>query len=251
MKNKPSTWVTVKYKEEAFDVHLSNGIHSISEIRPIDSEINIAPMMNMDAMKSIQEKVDEINNKEYIKENIMRYKDLRQINVSQHIEKKNGLSYLSWSWALDQLLQLDDSATWEYLEPKRFGESMMVFCKVTAFGKSRVAQLPVMDFRNQPIPNPNAYQVNTAMQRCLAKAISLHGIGLYIYAGEDLPITDKDVMRDNPLMLIAQEITEQIKLGNIQLAHERCEGLNQEDRLGVWFLLNNKIKLELKEYLKA
>jgi hypothetical protein len=44
-----------------------------------------------------------------------------------------------------------------------------------------------MDFRNQAIPNPNAYQVNTAMQRCLAKAISLHGIGLYIYAGEDLP----------------------------------------------------------------
>jgi hypothetical protein len=83
----------------------------------------------------------------------MQYKELRQINVSQHIEKKNGLSYLSWSWALDQLLQLDDGATWEYLEPKRFGESMMVFCKVTAFGKSRTAQLPVMDFRNQAIPN--------------------------------------------------------------------------------------------------
>lgn len=123
----------------------------------------------------------------------MQYKELRQINVSQHIEKKNGLSYLSWSWAVDQLLQLDDGATWEYLEPKQFGESMMVFCKVTAFGKSRIAQLPVMDFRNQAIPNPNAYQVNTAMQRCLAKAISLHGIGLYIYAGEDLPIPDKDV----------------------------------------------------------
>lgn len=251
MKNKLSTWVTVKYKEEAFDVHLSNNIRNISEIRPIDSEINIASMLNMDAMKSIQEKVAEINNKECIKENIMRYKDLRQINVSQHIEKKNGLSYLSWSWALDQLLQLDDSATWEYLEPKRFGESMMVFCKVTAFGKARTAQLPVMDFRNQPIPNPNAYQVNTAMQRCLAKAISLHGIGLYIYAGEDLPMADQDVMKDNPLMLIAQEVTDQIKLGNIQLAHERCEGLNQEDKLGVWSLLSSKIKLELKEYLKA
>jgi hypothetical protein len=181
----------------------------------------------------------------------MRYKDLRQINVSQHIEKKNGLSYLSWSWALDQLLQLDDSATWEYLEPKRFGESMMVFCKVTAFGKSRVAQLPVMDFRNQPIPNPNAYQVNTAMQRCHAKAISLHGIGLYIYAGEDLPLAEQDVMKDNPLMLIAQEVTDQIKLGNIQLAHARWEGLNQEDKLGVWSLLSSKIKVELKEYLKT
>ena len=188
MKNSPRTWVTVKYNEDAFDVHLSNDIDAISEIRPIDSEINIAPLMNMDTIKSIQQKVDEIKSRQSIKEEIMHYKDLRQINVSQHIEKKNGLSYLSWSWALDQLLQLDDSATWEYLEPKRFGDSMMVFCKVTAFGKSRTAQLPVMDFRNQAIPNPNAYQVNTAMQRCFAKAISLHGIGLYIYAGEDLPI---------------------------------------------------------------
>jgi len=199
MKNLPHTWVTVKYKDDAFDVHLSSDVISISEIRPIDSEINIAPMLNSNVMKSIQDKIDEINNAKYLKEDVMHYKDLRQINVSQHIEKKNGLSYLSWSWALDQLLQLDDSATWEYLEPKRFGESMMVFCKVTAFGKSRTAQLPVMDFRNQAIPNPNAYQVNTAMQRCLAKAISLHGIGLYIYAGEDLPTLNENSTKADKL----------------------------------------------------
>ena len=122
----------------------------------------------------------------------MQFKELRQINVGQHIEKKHGLSYLSWSWALDQLLQLDDAATWEYLDPKRFGDTLMVFCRVTAFGKSRTAQLPVMNFRNQAISNPNAYDVNTAMQRCLAKAISLHGIGLYIYAGEDLPTPESE-----------------------------------------------------------
>ncbi len=125
----------------------------------------------------------------------MQFKDLRQINVGQYIEKKNGLSYLSWSWALDQLLQLDDSATWEYLDPKRFGDTLMVFCRVTAFGKSRTAQLPVMNFRNQAISNPNAYDVNTAMQRCLAKAISLHGIGLYIYAGEDLPTAENEKLK--------------------------------------------------------
>ena len=196
MENKAPTWFTIKHKEDSFYVKLSDESNAIREIRPIDSEINILAILDKKVIYSIQEMVDiEVNqkqsmqdkNQQRIKEHIMQYKDLRQINVSQHIEKKNGLSYLSWSWALDQLLQLDDSATWEYLEPKRFGESMMVFCKVTAFGKSRVAQLPVMDFRNQAIPNPNAYQVNTAMQRCLAKAISLHGIGLYIYAGEDLP----------------------------------------------------------------
>ena len=128
----------------------------------------------------------------------MQYKELRQINVSQHIEKKNGLSYLSWSWAVDQLLQLDGDANWEYLEPKAFGDTLMVFCKVTAFGKARTAQLPVMNYRNQAIPNPNAYEVNTAMQRCLAKAISLHGIGLYIYAGEDLPTLDEHSTSKSP-----------------------------------------------------
>ena len=115
------------------------------------------------------------------------YERAAAINVNQHIEKKNRLSYLSWAWAVDQLLQLDGNATWEYKEPAMFGETMMVFCTVTAFGKSRTAQLPVMNHRNQAIANPDAFAVNTAMQRCLAKAISLHGIGLYIYAGEDLP----------------------------------------------------------------
>jgi hypothetical protein len=204
MQNKSPTWLTIKYKEGTFDIQLSDETNAIKEIRPVDSEINIAAIMDKKVINAIQEIVDiEINHKQsmqdkqHIMECIMQYKELRQINVSQHIEKKNGLSYLSWSWAVDQLLQLDDGATWEYLEPKQFGESMMVFCKVTAFGKSRIAQLPVMDFRNQAIPNPNAYQVNTAMQRCLAKAISLHGIGLYIYAGEDLPIADQDLVKDN------------------------------------------------------
>ncbi len=193
MNNSPYTWVTIKYQGKLFDLRLSDK-EIIEEIRTVDSEINIAPMLNEKIIHSMQLMATKTNDTHLkIKECTMQYKELRQINVSQHIEKKNGLSYLSWSWALDQLLQLDDGATWEYLEPKRFGESMMVFCKVTAFGKSRTAQLPVMDFRNQAIPNPNAYQVNTAMQRCLAKAISLHGIGLYIYAGEDLPITTEVV----------------------------------------------------------
>lgn len=117
-----------------------------------------------------------------------KYSELRAIDVSAHIEKKSNLSYLSWVWAVDQLLQLDPAATWEYREPVRFGnDSIMVFCTVHAFGKAMTAQLPVMDHRNKAIANPDAFDVNKAMQRCLAKAIALHGIGLYIYAGEDLP----------------------------------------------------------------
>lgn len=121
-----------------------------------------------------------------------KYKELRSINVSDRIEKKGNLSYLSWAWAADTLLQHDGTATWEYKEPARFGETLMVFCSVHAFGKTMTAQLPVMDHRNKAIPNPDAFQVNVAMQRALAKAIALHGIGLYIYNGEDLPQMTED-----------------------------------------------------------
>ena len=117
----------------------------------------------------------------------MKYEELAKINVNEHTEKKGNLTYLSWAWAVDQLLKKDPAATWSYGEPVKFNETMMVFCTVKAFDKSMTAQLPVMDNRNKAISNPDAMQVNTAMQRCLAKAIALHGIGLYIYAGEDLP----------------------------------------------------------------
>lgn len=123
---------------------------------------------------------------------MLSYAELRKINVSEFVEKKNNLSYLSWAWAVDQLLQRDPGASWDYrwqdsVPFVKIGETAMVFCTVKAFGVERTAQLPVMDYKNRPIPNPNSFELNTAMQRCLAKAISLHGLGLYIYAGEDLP----------------------------------------------------------------
>jgi hypothetical protein len=118
------------------------------------------------------------------------FEKLAAINVSDKIEKKNGLSYLSWAWAVDQLLRADPAASWVYGEPMLFGQTMMVTCTVTAFGKPMTMQLPVMDYRNKAIANPNAFDVNTAMQRCLVKAIALHGLGLYIYAGEDLPLDE-------------------------------------------------------------
>ena len=127
------------------------------------------------------------------------FQKLREINVNDKTEKKNGLTYLSWAWAVDQLLTADYSANWEYLEPLLFGETVMVRCAVSAFGKTMVAQLPVMDYKNKPIPHPDAFAVNTAMQRCLVKAIALHGLGLYIYAGEDLPDGEPEAKKASPV----------------------------------------------------
>ena len=127
-----------------------------------------------------------------------KFLELRKLDVGSHIEKKNGLSYLSWAWAVDVLLQNDPTATWEFPEPRYYGESMMVFCDVTAFGKTMKMHLPVMDLRNQAVKNPDAVQINKAMMRCLAKCIATFGIGLYIFSGEDLPSDVIDVVDTEP-----------------------------------------------------
>ena len=195
----------------------------------------------------------------------MHYAELRKINVNAYVEQKNGLAYLSWSWAVDQLLQLDENASWEYAEPKTFGETMMVFCTVHAFGKSRTAQLPVMDFKNRAISNPDAFSVNTAMQRCLAKAISLHGLGMYIYAGEDLPQTEKVLAPKESITPIAgaldpfnsherdllasmaEEIVMLIRNNQIQEAHAQCESLENDEKIALWSLLDSKTRGALKK----
>lgn len=140
----------------------------------------------------------------------MKYADLAAINVNEHVEKKNNLSYLSWAWAVDQLMRLDNEASWEYGVPHTYKDTMMVFCTVSAFGRKRTAQLPVMDYKNKAIIEPDAFQINVAMQRCLAKAIALHGIGLYIYAGEDVPQENKevDIKDENLGAILAKDVLE-------------------------------------------
>jgi hypothetical protein len=118
--------------------------------------------------------------------------ELLKKNVNEHTEKKNNLTYLSWAWAWAEALKADSSATYkvEMFGDKCFMDingTAMVFVTVTMFGKPMTCQLPVMDYRNKAIPSPDAFAVNTAIMRCMTKALSLHGLGLYIYAGEDCP----------------------------------------------------------------
>jgi hypothetical protein len=117
---------------------------------------------------------------------------LLSTNVNNHTEKKGNLTYLSWAWAWAEALKADEDATFnvEMFSDKCYMDingTAMVFVTVTMFRKSVTCQLPVMDYKNKAIPNPDAFAVNTAIMRCMTKALSLHGLGLYIYAGEDLP----------------------------------------------------------------
>jgi len=136
---------------------------------------------------------------------ISTFDTLNKIDVSDHIEQKGRFNYLSWPFAVEALKKNYPTAYWtiheyrvsaagefgkEYTLPYMYDPfSGCAFVKVTVCVEDvELEQVhPVLDNRNQPIETPNAFQVNTAIMRCLVKAIALHGLGLYIYAGEDLP----------------------------------------------------------------
>jgi len=116
------------------------------------------------------------------------YAAIRAIDVSAYIEKKNNLSYLSWAHAIDLITQLDPNADWKHVDTQSFGATLMVITEVSAFGRTRRMQLPVMDYKNKAIASPDAFAVNTAIMRCVAKNISINfGLGQSIYVGEDIP----------------------------------------------------------------
>ena len=147
----------------------------------------------------------------------MSVEKLLKTNVNEHTEKKSNLTYLSWAWAWAEALKADPAATFKVETFKRDqyteepfmtlpGGTAMVWVTVTMFGKPMTCQLPVMDHRNKAIPNPDAFQVNTAIMRCMTKALGLHGLGLYIYAGEDLPEGEKYPTEDEDEAFEAQHI---------------------------------------------
>lgn len=120
---------------------------------------------------------------------------LNKINCNEHTEKKNGLTYLSWAWAWQIIKQNFPDAYYTIYEDRdgipyfSDGRTCWVKTGVTIQGLEHIEYLPIMDFRNQPIPaeRVTSTDMNKAIQRSLTKACARHGLGLYIYAGEDIP----------------------------------------------------------------
>lgn len=120
---------------------------------------------------------------------------LNGINVNDKTEKKGNLTYLSWAWAWGELKKKFPDATYKIYENEQGwnyhtdGKTAWVKTGVTVNGIENIEYLPVMDFRNNSIPvdKLTSTDVNKTMQRSLTKAVARHGLGLYIYAGEDLP----------------------------------------------------------------
>ena len=123
------------------------------------------------------------------------FTDLFQVNVNDKVEKKNGLSYVSWPYAWAEVKKRHPDANYTVYENANGwcyhtdGKTAWVKTGVTIEGIEHIEYLPVMDFKNRSIPLDaiTSFDVNKAIQRSLTKAVARHGLGLYIYAGEDLP----------------------------------------------------------------
>ena len=180
------------------------------------------------------------------------FAELNKVDVSKYVEKKGKYNYLSWAYAVRELKKVCPSATWGVVKAEDGSPFMQTSCgyfvevwvEIEGCNLSQVH--PVLDNKNQPIDQPNAFQINTSIQRALAKAIALHGLGLYIFAGEDLPepdmLTPKEI--DNILDL-AKDLEEsfvkslktniengRINSNNYEKALDRVLELNKGDKDG-------------------
>ena len=175
---------------------------------------------------------------------------LDKVDVSTKTEKKGMFTYLSWAWAVRELLRVAPDATWEVHEWGTEGNRQpymkteggcFVKVSVTVNGVSREQVHPVLDNRNKPIKTPDAFQINTSIQRCLAKAIALHGLGLYLFAGEDLPDNSLDSSERDKVISLSKLTKDKnvIKTVNSQLASGE---INKTNLASVKARLNDLIK---------
>ena len=180
------------------------------------------------------------------------FMELFKKDVNKYTQKKGMFTYLSWAYAVQELKRACPAARWGVTKAEDGAPFFKTDCGyfvevwVDVDGVSLSQVHPVLDNRNQPIEKPNAFHINTSLQRCLAKAIALHGLGLYVYAGEDLPEPDaltpkeKDSLADfarplgedfvSDLMVKVDNL--EINVNNLGSCKEKLQGMIDEMKKG-------------------
>lgn len=212
------------------------------------------------------------------------FTELYRVDVSAHIEKKSGFSYVSWPFAVAELRKRHPTATWEVVRfdglpflKSPVGYFVEVAVTVNAVRLSQIH--PVLDHANRPIKEPTAFHINTSIQRALVKAIALHGLGLFVYAGEDLPedATEgkaraaKDGDNGSPGAIIFRNLPPEIQdmlrkqaphidgampnvdraIQLIEMAVDNWPDADQNEvKTGLWHLLDSKTRSAIKAHMK-
>jgi len=168
------------------------------------------------------------------------YSTLSQVDLSKFTEKKMGLTYLSWANAWEVLMRHYPEALFRTLPSETFSDGTVeVWVEVTIGDHARTMWLPVMDNRNNSIPNPSSRAVSDARMRCLVKCLSLFGLGLYIYQGEDLPRkeekpVDKHVIDSAAMSILSYihgEYTDDEKYSSIK---EIFSEMSEQEKAAIW-----------------
>ena len=160
---------------------------------------------------------------------------LNSVNCADKTEKKNGLTYLSWAWAWGEVKKRHPDATYTVYENRdglnyhHDSRTAWVKTGVTVNGIEHIEYLPVMDHRNKSIQLSaiTSFDVNKTIQRSLTKACARHGLGLYIYAGEDLPESDEPepTPQPEPIAAPAMATHDQIRVITSYASPEVCEAM--------------------------
>lgn len=170
------------------------------------------------------------------------FKTLADVDCSNHIEKKGKFSYVSWAWAWALVKQNYPDATFEKHVFSDNQDNPLPFMRdtkgytyvqtsVTIEGVTLTETFPVTDNRNQAIQHPNAFEVNTALQRCLVKTLAFHGLGLSIYAGEDLPVMgEHDEELNNVLNQLGEAKTNEDCDAIYKSNHDLMRRLNKSEQ---------------------
>ena len=177
---------------------------------------------------------------------------LNNIDCSKKIEKKNGLSYLSWAWAWGEIKKIHPTANYKIYETENGinywtdGRTGWVKTGVTIDDIEHIEYLPIMDFKNKSIPleSITSFDVNKAIQRSLTKARARHGLGLYIYAGEDLPENETSISKVPETLFI--EILQTTDEAQLQEIWSKNVSL-QKDAKFIQAVTNQKKKLNEKK----
>jgi len=164
------------------------------------------------------------------------WQTLSAIDVSQHIEKKGNLSYLSWAWAYGTMMEYYPDLHYSFEEDKcEDTGTVEISCVVHIHTGSEQDQmmmrhmwLPVMDHRNKAIINPDKFAINSSKMRCLVKCFAMFGLGHHIYAGEDInPVVANAIITDDQ----AKELKAMIEERDADVAafcnHFKCENPNK------------------------
>lgn len=168
-----------------------------------------------------------------------KFEEVLKINVNDKTEKKGSLTYLSWTWAWAEFKKIYPEAMYKIKEYNGIfctGNDKigyMVSTSVTADGLTYDMWLPVMDMRNKSIMQPTSYDVNKSIMRCLTKNLAMFGLGLYIYAGEDLPEDEQKAPREATKAQAVEKTEEFKRMTKSELV--QVYGVSNAEATIAWF----------------